>query len=357
VQLWWLHGWTEYRCLQLNQLGLEIVRVLAGAWREPAGPEDSRGEIGHHDLRLIWPLLARSGAIGLLWHRLKSGVRATDAVDSIKHCYFQQLLDSRRHEQALEQVLALMHASGIRPLLVKGWAIARHYPAPGLRPYTDIDLSVPEEQLEAAARVLERIGELALVVDLHRGFPRARGRDPAEITRRQERVPLGRVEVDVLGLEDHLRHLCLHLLEHGAWRIIWLCDVALLLDTKKDEIDWGWLLAGDPRDTDAVLCAIGLAHHVLGVSLEGTPAAERASRIPRWMVNAVLESWGRGEGPHPQLWSLPRNPRELWNAARERWPNPIAATASLGAPYNDFPRFPIQVADYVLRTVKLMRRL
>jgi hypothetical protein len=101
---------------------------------------------------------------------------------------------------------------------------------------------------------------------------------------------------------------------------------------------------------------VALAHRLLDVSLDGTPGAARASRLPDWLVDCVLDEWGRGYRPHGQIGSLPLGARALVQAARERWPNPIAATASLRAPYDGFPRLPLQLADYFKRAGSLLRR-
>jgi hypothetical protein len=343
--------------LAARTTGLLVARVLAGSWRSPAPPIPE--ELTVDDLSRVWPLLAASGSIGLLWRRLQSSARPElgDVAAQVEPCYFQQLLDSRRHEQALEKIFVELHAAGIRPLLIKGWSVARHHSAAGLRPYTDIDLVVRPEERSRAGAVLERLGPLPLSVDLHGRVPHAGGRDPGELERRVERARLGGVDVDVLGAEDQLRLLCLHLLIHGAERTIWLVDLALLVEKQRASLDWDYLLAGDARDADAVLCALALAGRLLDVPLDGTPAAGRASRLPPWLVDCVVDAWGRGYQPHGQLGGIPRGARALLQAARERWPNPIAATASLRAPYDDFPRLPLQLADYVKRAASLLRRI
>src|SRR5205814_891640 len=80
----------------------------------------------------------------------------------------------------------------------------------------------------------------------------------------------------VLGPEDHLRLLCLHMLVHGVCRPLWLCDIGAALESRPAEFDWRWFLSGDPRRTRWALCALGLAHELLGARLQDTPVAERA---------------------------------------------------------------------------------
>ena len=51
--------------------------------------------------------------------------------------------------------------------------------------------------------------------------------------------------------EDQLRQLCLHLLRHGACRPLWLCDVAVMLESLPGDFDWDRCLGGD-RDESPV---------------------------------------------------------------------------------------------------------
>jgi hypothetical protein len=50
-------------------------------------------------------------------------------------------------------------------------------------------------------------------------------------------VELNGAKIRILGAEDHLRLLCLHLLKHGAWRPLWLCDVAAALESRPSSFD------------------------------------------------------------------------------------------------------------------------
>src|SRR5205085_7561887 len=110
--------------------------------------------------------------------------------------------------------------------------------------------------------------------------------------------PLQETSVRVPALEDHLRLLSVHMLAHGAWRPIWLCDVAVALESSRSQFDWDRFLAGNHFVSDCAVCGLGLAARLLGASLEGAPAAvaERALALPRWLRPAVLRAWETG-GP------------------------------------------------------------
>jgi len=60
--------------------------------------------------------------------------------------------------QQCREVLSALSQAGLRPMLVKGAAIARHYPRPELRPYGDIDVLLPQDQVARARDVLAELG-------------------------------------------------------------------------------------------------------------------------------------------------------------------------------------------------------
>ena len=122
-------------------------------------------------------------------------------------------------------------------------------------------------------------------------------------TRGRRLVTFGGIDVQVLGPEDHLRVLCLHQLKHGAPSPLWLCDVAVALETRPPVFDWDRVLGPDRRQADWVACAIGLAHQFLEVPIDDTPVASRAQRLPGWLAPSVLQQWARHaaadfHGPH-----------------------------------------------------------
>jgi hypothetical protein len=199
-------------------------------------------------------------------------------------------------------------------------------------------------------------------VDLHQGleqtgFSLLDDRTLDDLFTRSQLVRLGEAEVRILAPEDHLRLLCLHTLGHGAARPLWLCDVAVALETRPTDFDWDLCLGGDQRRAEWVVTALGLAHHLLGARLDDTPVAERAARLPRWLVPTVLRSWASGYSPNARLagyW------QQMFKVVRELphyWRNPIEATIEVNAPFNEWPRLPLQVAALARRTARYLIRL
>ena len=60
-------------------------------------------------------------------------------------------------------------------------------------------------------------------------------------------VLLGKAEIRVLGFEDQVRLLCLHMLYHGVFRPVWLCDLGMTLESLPSDFDWDYFLSGKDR--------------------------------------------------------------------------------------------------------------
>jgi len=336
--------------------GREVARVLRGAWRSPPATD----ELDAFDLVEASPLLLRSGSAGLAWWRARAAGVSPPVLRPLHHACGIHALHAAGLEAKIPAAFERLRARGVEPLLGKGWAVARLYPRPGLRPYGDIDLYVRPEDERAARAALDETGREALPVDLHCGLAELDDRRFGEVFARSQVVRLGGSDVRVFGLEDHLRVLALHLLRHGAWRPAWLCDLALVVEIHAHDLDWGCFTSGDARRTDAAACALRLAHELLGADLAGAPTPIRERTLPRWLVPAILRQWGDARfEPHgtrtPMATEL-RRPRGLLRALRARWPNPVEATVGRrGLFNNDLPRLPFQIRECLARTVRFAR--
>jgi hypothetical protein len=339
--------------------GRAIAATLAGAWRveipavDPA--LDAEAAAG------ILPLLLNCGSAALAWRRLRhSALRCLPGVADLQQAYRAHALQSAIHNQSLTRLLQFLGAAGVEPIIGKGWAVARLYPDAGLRPYGDFDLFVAPQAYDATYAALRQPAMPSAPVDLHCGAADLDDRSFDALQARAVLRPLGDVTVRVLGPEDHLRLLCLHMLRHGAWRPLWLVDVAVALESRPADFDWEYFLSGDARRTEWALSAIGVAHHLLGAHVQGTPVEARADRSPRWLIPAVLEQWGRGK-PLPQqgrrLQSYLRDRAGLLEALRTRWPNAIQATVSMHGAFSEWPRWPFQIGDLLRRSGSFVMQL
>jgi hypothetical protein len=332
--------------------------------------------------------------------------------------YRQFRLSALVHEREIKYIFSLLRDAGIEAVLVKGWAIARHYTDRGLRPYGDIDLCVRPDQFAKAESVLKCLENIeGPCVDLHSGFaklelatrssarsqvfrvPTSVGsfsatKSPTEVGtlnaalwdelfQRSQLVSLGEDKIRVLGDEDHLRILCLHLLRSGAWRPLWLCDVAVALETLAANFDWERCLGSDPKIAEWVACTIGLAQQLLGAKgkeLRAKGEEQRAeskeqsaapfalsslplASLPRWLVPAILRQWGRSLNPHAieqallALSAQMHKPGKFFAEVYSRWDQPVRATVALRGRFNNWPRWPYQLAELMLRSPEVPKQL
>jgi hypothetical protein len=339
--------------------GRLIAKVLAGSWRSSPAPL----KLSNAELDVVTPMLLTTGAGALGWQRIgNSNLRSSPRGLELEQAYRLHALQSAINERHVESALNLLRAAGIDPILVKGWAAARLYPDSGLRPYGDLDLCVAPGQHQAAKTALEKALNRPYQVDLHRGFKTL---DPGrfdELYSRSQLVGLGDTEVRLLCPEDHLRVLCFHFLREGAWRPLWLCDIAVATETRPANFDWDLFSGKKDRRRKWFAAAMALADQLLGARMDGVPETIRPGRLPSWFLPSVLREWEvrsmsqRHATPMSAAW---RNPiRTLsWKSLRSHWPNPIEATIGVDGPFNEMPRLPFQIGNCAVRTIEFLRHL
>lgn len=340
-------------------LGDLVAAALIQSWREYPPPPALSSE----ELTRVAPLLLGSGAAALAWWRVRgSDLETTAEALQLQQAFFHFTLQADLHERDIAEVFGFLRSGGVEPLLIKGWASARLYPEAGMRVYGDIDLLVRPEQCASALAVIKSPGCKQYNVDLvYDEISRLANLSFDQLYARSQGINLHGVEVRIPAPEDHLRILCLHFLKHGAWRPLWLCDIAAAVENKSADFDWELCLGRDKRRADWVACTIGLAHQLLGADVDDTPVAERASRLPRWLVPAVIRQWEKpcAADHHPSelMASTLRNRTGLIKALRNRWPDPIQATVLMRGPFNELPRLPFQLSNYVSQTARFLTRL
>lgn len=335
-----------------------IAALLEGAWRSPS----QSVSLSANELEEITPLLLGSGTGALAWWRIReTHLHQALVAPELHQSYRLHAINASLYHHKIKLAFHLLRSNGIEPILIKGWANARLYPEAGLRPYGDIDLCVEPSLYARAESVLSSPEGETCWVDLHSGIGHLDNRSWDELYKRSQLVRLDETDVRVLGAEDHLSILCLHLLNHGAWRPIWLCDVAINAEAIPANFDWDICFGKDKRRAKWISSAIKLAYEFLDARIEHCPLEVRNARLPRWFVPTVLQQWERpGVKEHypPELImrSL-RNPVRIPQAIYNRWPNPIEATIRINGSFNELPRLPFQVSDYLIQTAKFLTRL
>ncbi|MBM3457073.1 MAG: nucleotidyltransferase family protein [Armatimonadetes bacterium] len=341
--------------------GVLQAYLLAGAWL--ANETATEPPITQSEWERVASPLLRTGSGPLAWWRMRfTALRESPPAPQFQDAYRAAALQSLLQSQALEQLGGRFQEYGVRPLLVKGWGVARHYPEAGLRPYDDFDFLVRPAELPAARQAVGAAWQVARVpVELHDRFNFPFDLTLEQMFSRAETASLGPVQLLVPAPEDHLRLLCFHMLYHGAWRPLWLCDLAVMLWTHPN-LDPRRLLTGDASRDAWVTHSLLLARDVLGAELPPTLAEWLPPRPPGWLVSALLAQWGRGTGSSTQA-SLGKalryawpNPRRLLEVLRLRWQNPIEASLEVGAPCDESLRFPIQLRAAGRRLGDRLRR-
>jgi hypothetical protein len=341
--------------------GSLVARVLSTAWR----PNPHATDFSVNELAEVLPLLLGSGAGALSWHRVKqSELQSSPAGLELQQAYRHHTLEAARHERDIRVVLKLLRENDVEPILIKGWSIARLYPVKGMRPYDDTDLVIPSDRYLIAEKVIKEQKLTEFSVDLHYGVEEFGYGNDDTFFEHSRLIRLGEVYVRVPGPEDSLRISCLHLLQHGAFRPLWLCDVAVAVESRESNFDWDRCLGSDKRTTDWIACTIGLAHQLLGARVDDTPVRHRAQNLPGWMIPTVLKLWEKPFAIHhgvarhrAPMASYFRNPSGLLRDIRTRWPNPIEATINLHGAFNELPRLPYQVGDCIARATRFAFRL
>ena len=280
--------------------GALVADVLAGGWRSAPPPL----RLDPEAIASAVPLLLQSTAAPLAWRRLRaSGLHTARPARRLHDASRQHAIVSAGHEQHLQEVLPLLRAAGVEPILIKGWSVARLYPQTDLRPYGDLDLCVRHDRVAAAMTVLSEVARRELMVELHQGIPDLPDRSWDEAYRRTRLARLGDVEVRVLCPEDQLRLLCLHLMRHGGEAPLALCDLGAVLESRPADFDWDYCLRGHRARSAWVLCWLGLAGRLLGARLDEPTLSARAEDLPPWLAQAVLERWARPN--HDSHWLDP----------------------------------------------------
>ncbi len=247
-----------------------------------------------------------------------------------------------RHKRAneirlagLAQILAVLEAEQIPVIVLKGGALAPQiYPAPGLRPMSDLDILVPPAQVFTVQTILRDLGftdslpddptppdhrhlpvvmqttaEMAVSVEIHRalgGTPRfPEGKPFAELWKTAVSYPLATQTAHMLSHEDMLWHLYTHMVSEHT-RLIRIVDMVAFAEKFAQEIDWQLV----KQQTPQVMAALSVLHFVMPLSDELRQTAGIATGPQPDGADVMLQDWP----PLPRhLWGG-KSRREIWQA-------------------------------------------
>ena len=198
----------------------------------------------------------------------------------------------------LVRVVTLLAAAGILAVPFKGPVAAiAAYGNVALRQFSDLDVLVRVEEVDAAASVLIDAGYRALdaerdgpilrrvgyyrglvhtgfgvVIELHWRFGPAWFNFPLDLSHldaRLTRLSVGGVDLPVLGPEDTLLVSCAHGTRHLWARLEWICQVRE--QVQRDGVDWTGLAARATAVGARRMVGLGLrlAQDVVGLAVPG----------------------------------------------------------------------------------------
>lgn len=228
-----------------------------------------------------WTVVAeRAGHHGLsplLYFSLKNSSRLpeipTVVADRLKTAHFRTSVANMLAYHELARLLDALASDETPVILLKGSALAPQiYPDPGLRPFGDLDLLVPEARIAKVVTLLQARG-YAPLPEMSSGFERKfsgqqafsrGGPQPAQldlhwhlfvIAYYRKRIPIdwfwhhtAQLEIDgetvcAFSPEAQLLHLCAHYtLHHHEERLVWLFDLASLVSKNREKLNWDEIL-------------------------------------------------------------------------------------------------------------------
>lgn len=222
----------------------------------------------------------------LLWHHLQGADIPESTRRTLRGLYLRDRALNHVRAKTLLELLDLLGQGGIRPLVLKGLALAwQAYPDPALRPVSDIDLFLAKEELLPAVEIMRQAGYcfedlpassgclpkglnadslprdgVSTHIELHHYDPAHRtiNDNSLDYEFRDIREPPQRLTIEGCDvyttspldtLHYLMRHLTRHLFDARADRPVsfkWVADITSLVEQQARALDWKALLRRDP---------------------------------------------------------------------------------------------------------------
>ena len=212
---------------------------------------------------------ARHRIIPLLYQRIRT-LRPRVAIPSnieqeLREIYLHASWKNTQRYYELSKVLRALQDSKIPVIALKGAALAEPiYQNIALRPMCDIDLLVKREDIQRIDEVLPNLGyedvtllsskgnedwirhtnytNGVIMIEFHPKIPETPGLNPWINT---SPAKIGSADALILGAEDSLLHICLHLDYHlrtDPSALIWWCDIVKFLKHYQKDLDWDYVV-------------------------------------------------------------------------------------------------------------------
>jgi len=262
----------------------------------------------------FWLQAWTEGIGACIWHALQNhnNIHTESIVTESNGLFVAQLLrEQTAHtlmlRAAASEVLALFSRHGIDVVMLRGQAVAEAlYEPPTLRPQTDIDLLIRQNDAECVSVFLINAGfrkveghallfvRGQVMLDMHV--------EPLGIERMQAwalLTPLRAEDFFAAGVpgnisgqaallvkpEVTLPYLCFHAMKHSFERLIWLWDIALLARQIGRDAAWDDVLTGIERFELARPCFYALSY----------AQKHLAADVPQAVLDTLNPNMGRWE--------------------------------------------------------------
>jgi len=268
------------------------------------------------------------------------------------------LLRKRFTEEFIANAFRSFRARGVEPILIKGWAAARNYPADVPRFAGDVDMAVSESDYEVAMTLATGMDREIPGIDLHRELRHLDTVSWSVLFSNSELVEVEGESIRILSPEDHLRVLCVHWLTNGGESRERLWDIVFAVRNRPKNFDWDKCL-GVVSETRRgwVTSTIALAHRYLGLEVEGLPFEVGPTALPSWLIRCVEKEWARNVATIALETQINRPIHFLRQLRKRIPPNPIQATINCEGEFGSGSRFRYQIRDMFSRLIPSVRRV
>ncbi len=260
-----------------NARGLACYRLLAlcarASGHDALYAELTRQLANFHDWQELIAQAEIHGMAPLLWHHIQqSGAGIpVDVARTLKGLYLRHRRNNQVHAQVLLEIVDLLQAADIHPLVLKGLGLAYSlYPDPALRPISDLDLLFQRDEIRPALEALRAAGfstpplplddepapkelmvdspprdGLRVHVELHHYDPRQRDDEFAGFTSPPQAIRVEDGTVLIPAPMDNLDYLTRHFTRHlfeartdKPLQLKWIADILSLVEQHAESIDW-----------------------------------------------------------------------------------------------------------------------
>ncbi len=249
-----------------------VKLIRAGTPPHGAPRESTAFDLTANDWESLVPLARKHGVSGLLYQAIQTLQRdkvPSSVLATLRETYLNTHLVQRLAYEELAALLAEFQQQNLEMIVLKGAALAKTiYPDAALRPFGDLDLLIHPEDNARAVEILRarnyemgtdmgteqdsalwgqqtfyRTGNHPARVELHWHLfvmPYYRKRAPlAWFWEHRASFEFYQHTAQAFDAIANLLHLSAHSsLHHHDTRLIWLYDLALLMERERERLDW-----------------------------------------------------------------------------------------------------------------------